>query len=155
MSKLPTVMAVNKARIISNLPNEPVFRGQYLSDTPYSPFTNRSAHGDAVLEYQENVTQYLRAYEANLEQSRREGLRTASEVSPAVHMTYLQMIKNWLKRITRRRREETRIAPDPIYTMGVAPIHRTYGPKGRKSRKKRKKTRRKKNKNKRKITKKR
>ena len=136
-------MAVNKARIISDLPNKPVFTGQYLSDTPYTPFTNRSAYGDAVLEYQENVRQYLSAYEDNLEQSRREGLRTAPEVSPAVHMTYLQMIKSWLKRITRRRREETRIAPDPIYTMGAAPIHRTYGPKGRKSRKKRKKTRRK------------
>ena len=153
MSKLPTVMAINKARIVNDLPKYPVFTGQYLSDERYTPFSDRSPYMDAVREYQENVRSYHRAYEYNLEQSRREGLRTASEVSPAVHMTYLQMIKNWLKRITRRRREETRIAPDPIYTMGAAPIHRTYGPKGRKSRKKRKKTRRKKKKNKRKTIK--
>ena len=98
MSIRPTVMAINEADIISDLPSYPVFRGQYLSDRPYTPFTNRSAYGDAVLEYQENVRRYQRAYEYNLEQSRREGLRTAQEVSPAVHMTYLQMIKNWLKK---------------------------------------------------------
>ena len=98
MSIRPTVMAINEADIVSDLPSYPVFRGQYLSDTPYTPFTNRSEYGDAVLEYQENVRRYQRAYEYNLEQSRRQGLRTAQEVSPAVHMTYLQMIKNWLKK---------------------------------------------------------
>ena len=144
MSIRPTVMAINEADIISDLPNYPVFTGQYLSDTPYTPFTNRSEYGDAVLEYQENVRRYQRAYEYNLGQSRREGLRTAQEVSPAVHMTYLQMIKNWLKkRFTRRRNRRARIAPDPIYTMGPAPVFARYSPKGRKSRKKRKKTRRK------------
>ena len=139
----PTVMAINEANIISDLPSYPVFRGQDLSDRPYTPFTNRSAYGDAVLEYQENVRRYQRAYEYNLEQSRRQGLRTAQEVSPAVHMTYLQMIKNWLKKRFTRRNRTARIAPDPIYTMGPAPVFARYSPKGRKSRKKRKKTRRK------------
>jgi len=148
---LPTVMAINKARIVNDLPKYPVFTGQYLSDERYTPFSDRSPYMDAVREYQENVRSYHRAYEYNLEQSRREGLRTAEEVPVAVHNTFLNKIKNWLKRFRRNRR--TRIAPDPIYTMGAAPIHRTYGPKGRKSRKKRKKTRRKKKKNKRKTIK--
>ena len=133
-------MAINKARIVNDLPTYPVFTGQYLSDERYTPFSDRSPYIDAVREYQENVRSYLRAYEYNLEQARRQGLRTAEEVPVAVHNTFLNKIKNWLKRFRRNRR--TRIAPDPLSLLTENSVVRTYGPTGRKSRKK--KTRKKK-----------
>lgn len=155
MSTRPTVMAINEARIINDLPSYPVFTGHHLSDRTYTPFTTRSPYGDAVIEYQENIRNYQRAYQANLEYSRRQGLRTAQEVPPAVHNTFLNKIKNFMKRFSRKRNRRNRVAPDPIFTMGAPPVFARYSPKGRKSRKKRKKTRRKSKKNKRKTIKKR
>ena len=136
MSTRPTVMAINEARIINDLPSYPVFTGHDLSDRTYTPFTTRSPYADAVIEYQENIRNYQRAYQENLEYSRREGLRTAQEVPPAVHNTFLNKIKNFMKRFTRKRNRRNRVAPDPIFTMGAPPVFARYSPKGRKSRKK-------------------
>jgi hypothetical protein len=132
MSKLPTVMAINNARIINDLPKEPVFKGQHLSHKRYTPYSDRSPYVDAVRQYHENVARYHRAYQNNLEQSRRQGLRTAQEVPRAVHNTFLNKIKNWLKKF----RIRNRITPDPLTMLTENSIYRTYGPNGRKSRKK-------------------
>ena len=138
-------MATNHARIIWNLPEEPVFEGDDLSDRPYTPFVTNSPYSDAVAEYNRNAINYIEQYNRNRQIAEEEGLRTAEQVPSAIHNTFLHRIKIWFRNRIRRTRRNNRVAPVPILIR--PPVHRTYGPSGKKSRKrkrrKRKKTRRK------------